>query len=270
MPCFFTDLISKTHFTEQLCKWVSQKIFIKTQIFLNITYHFCLWIQIAFCCNRSGIKWTWNFCAAPLDLIQQSQAFPELDTVLKIGSHESRAEGPIFVPWPSGNASFMQHWMLLAFCPADTHFQLIHQDPKVLFLLVCPWTSRHWQTDTLAMAKRFRQSLIHLIVCPWNLSLQFSVQDIVRNCTKGLAEVQVDDINSSSLDCWLSHPILPYKAAGVLRYGLPFVKPCWLCIFTSLLFMLFGIFYLPGKSLLQHCQALRWGWLVGSSYGPSF
>ena len=52
-----------------------------------------------------------HFCGPPLDPLQNIHVFPvlrapELDTVLRVGSHESGVEGQNHLPRPAGHASF--------------------------------------------------------------------------------------------------------------------------------------------------------------------
>ncbi|KAK4823100.1 hypothetical protein QYF61_025838 [Mycteria americana] len=52
-----------------------------------------------------------HFCGPPLDLLQQVHVLPvlrtpELDAVLQVGSHHSRAEGQNHLPQPAGHTSF--------------------------------------------------------------------------------------------------------------------------------------------------------------------
>ncbi|KAK4805635.1 hypothetical protein QYF61_009861 [Mycteria americana] len=86
-----------------------------------------------------------HFCGPPLDLLQEVHVFPvlrtlELDTVLQVGSHQSRAEGQNQLPHPAGHASFdaaHQKKDTVGFLGCEhtlpAHVQLfIHQYPQVL------------------------------------------------------------------------------------------------------------------------------------------
>ncbi|KAK4823325.1 LOW QUALITY PROTEIN: hypothetical protein QYF61_000927 [Mycteria americana] len=84
-----------------------------------------------------------HFCGPPLDLLQQLHVLlvlraPELDTVLQVRSHQSRAEAQNHLPRPAGHTSFdaAQDTVGLLGCERTlrTHVQLfIHQYPQVLF-----------------------------------------------------------------------------------------------------------------------------------------
>ncbi|KAK4824675.1 LOW QUALITY PROTEIN: hypothetical protein QYF61_017255 [Mycteria americana] len=79
----------------------------------------------------------------PLDPLQQVHVLlvlraPELDAVLQVGSHQSRAEGQNHLPRPAGHASFdaAQDMVGLLGCERTllAHDQLfVHQYPRVLF-----------------------------------------------------------------------------------------------------------------------------------------
>ncbi|KAK4816932.1 hypothetical protein QYF61_025428 [Mycteria americana] len=82
-----------------------------------------------------------HFCGPPLDPLQQVHVFPvlrapELDAVLQVGSHQSRAEGQNHLLQPVGHASSdaTQHTGGLLGCKRTlpAHVQLfIHQYPQV-------------------------------------------------------------------------------------------------------------------------------------------
>ncbi|KAK4817094.1 hypothetical protein QYF61_027925 [Mycteria americana] len=84
------------------------------------------------------------FCSLPLDPLQQVHVFPvlgtpELDAVLQVGSHQSRAEGQNPLPRPAGHPSFDAAWDTAGFlgceCTLLAHVQLfIHQYPQALLL----------------------------------------------------------------------------------------------------------------------------------------
>ncbi|KAK4810670.1 hypothetical protein QYF61_007470 [Mycteria americana] len=83
-----------------------------------------------------------HFCGPPLDPLQQLHVLvlraPELDAVLQVRSHQSRAEWQNHLPRPAGHASFdaAQDTVGLLGCERTslTHVQLfIHQYPQVLF-----------------------------------------------------------------------------------------------------------------------------------------
>ncbi|KAK4830385.1 hypothetical protein QYF61_010612 [Mycteria americana] len=83
-----------------------------------------------------------HFHGPPLDLLQQVHVFPALrtpglDTVLQVGSHQSRAEGENHLPRPAGHASFGAAQDMVDFlgreCTLLAHVQLFtHQYPQVL------------------------------------------------------------------------------------------------------------------------------------------
>ncbi|PKU46357.1 rna-directed dna polymerase from mobile element jockey- hypothetical protein [Limosa lapponica baueri] len=80
----------------------------------------------------------------PLDPFQQVHILPvlrtpELDAVLQVGSHESRAEGQNHLPGPAGHTSFNATQGVLGFlgcnCMLPAHVKLlVHQHPQVLLL----------------------------------------------------------------------------------------------------------------------------------------
>jgi len=81
-------------------------------------------------------------CDPPLDLLQQLHVLlvlraPELDRILQVGSHQSRAEGQNHLPHPAGHASLdvAQDTVGLLGCKCTfvAHVQLfIHQQSQVL------------------------------------------------------------------------------------------------------------------------------------------
>ncbi|KAK4827094.1 hypothetical protein QYF61_014196 [Mycteria americana] len=83
-----------------------------------------------------------HFCGPPPDPLQQLHVFPvlrapELDAVLQVGSHQSRAEGQNHLPRPAGHAAFDAAQDTVGFlgceCTLLGHIQLfIHQYPQVL------------------------------------------------------------------------------------------------------------------------------------------
>ncbi|KAK4818015.1 hypothetical protein QYF61_004128 [Mycteria americana] len=83
-----------------------------------------------------------HFRGPPLDLLQQLHVLvvlrtPELDAVLQVGSHQSRAEGQNHLPRPAGHAAFDAAQGTVGFlgcqCTLLAHVQLfIHQYPQVL------------------------------------------------------------------------------------------------------------------------------------------
>ncbi|KAK4822933.1 hypothetical protein QYF61_023433 [Mycteria americana] len=83
-----------------------------------------------------------HFCGPPLDPLQQLHVLlvlraPELDAVLQVGSHQSRAEGQNHLPRPAGHASFDAAQdtvgLLGCECTLMAHVQLFtHQYPQVL------------------------------------------------------------------------------------------------------------------------------------------
>ncbi|KAK4810201.1 hypothetical protein QYF61_011795 [Mycteria americana] len=83
-----------------------------------------------------------HFCGPPLDPLQQVHVFPvlrapELDTVLQVGSHQSRVEGQNHLLQPAGHAAFDAAQDMVGFlgceCTLLAHVQLfIHQYPQVL------------------------------------------------------------------------------------------------------------------------------------------
>ncbi|KAK4825745.1 LOW QUALITY PROTEIN: hypothetical protein QYF61_002184 [Mycteria americana] len=83
-----------------------------------------------------------HFCGPPLDPLQQLHVLlvlrtPELDAVLQVGSHQSRAEGQNPLPRPAGHASFDAAQDAVGFlhceCTLSAHVQLfIHQYPQGL------------------------------------------------------------------------------------------------------------------------------------------
>ncbi|KAK4810611.1 hypothetical protein QYF61_007348 [Mycteria americana] len=83
-----------------------------------------------------------HFCGPPLDLFQQVHVFlvlrtPEMDAVLQMGSHHSRAEWQNHLPRPAGHTSFDAAQDTVGFlgceCTLLAHVQLfIHQYPQVL------------------------------------------------------------------------------------------------------------------------------------------
>ncbi|KAK4827196.1 hypothetical protein QYF61_015224 [Mycteria americana] len=92
---------------------------------------------------KRGVPSSYHFCGPPLDPIQQVHVLPvlrapELDTVLQVGSHQSRVEGWNHFPRPAGHASFdaAQDTVGLLGCECTllAPVQLfVHQYPQVLF-----------------------------------------------------------------------------------------------------------------------------------------
>ncbi|KAK4821583.1 hypothetical protein QYF61_024442 [Mycteria americana] len=83
-----------------------------------------------------------HFCVPPLDPLHQVHVLlvlraPELDAVLQVRSHQSRAEGQNPLPRPAGHAAFDAAQDMVCFlgckCTLLAHVQLfIHQYPQVL------------------------------------------------------------------------------------------------------------------------------------------
>ncbi|KAK4816170.1 hypothetical protein QYF61_011552 [Mycteria americana] len=92
--------------------------------------------------SRAVLQPSDHFCGPPLDPFQQLHVLPvlkapELDTVLQVGSHQSRVEGQNHLPQPAGHASAAAAQGVGGFLgcnhPLSAHvWHFVHQYPQVL------------------------------------------------------------------------------------------------------------------------------------------
>ncbi|KAK4812466.1 LOW QUALITY PROTEIN: hypothetical protein QYF61_026459 [Mycteria americana] len=136
-----------------------------------------------------------HFRGPPLDPLQQLHVLlvlrdPELDTVLQVGSHQSRVEGQDRLPQPAGHAAFdaAQDMAGLLGCERtlSAHVQLfVHQCPQVLFPQGC---SRSHHPPACIETKDCPN--------PWCRTLYLALLNLMRGPFLQLVQVPLDGILS--------------------------------------------------------------------------
>ncbi|KAK4817048.1 hypothetical protein QYF61_026356 [Mycteria americana] len=169
-----------------------------------------------------------HLCDPPLDPLQQLHVLlalraPELDAVLQVGSHHSRAEGQNHLPPPAGHASFdaAQKANCILGCikrsslDAAQNTFFIHQYPQVLL-------------SRAALNPFIPQPVLILGVAP--------------------TQVPLDDIPSFwRVNCTTQLGVICKLAEGALNLTVNVICPCFHCLGSSLL-----LFSLTSMLQLSH------------------
>ncbi|KAK4827791.1 hypothetical protein QYF61_021744 [Mycteria americana] len=127
-----------------------------------------------------------HFCGPPLDPLQQVHVClvprtPELNTVLRVGSHQSGTEGQNHLPRPAGHTAFDAAQdtagLLGCECTLLAHVQLfVHQYPQVLF-------------RRAALDRIIPQPVLKLRIAPTQVPLDDILSFRCVNCTTQLGVV---------------------------------------------------------------------------------